>query len=81
MLINAKGRYGKHLTLGIQTNPGNAINVVELRARQWAPNNAKSCTICFRDTDYHGLTENHPTGFATIEVRYFTTAKEGLTAI
>lgn len=80
MIIDMKAKYGKHLHLGVQTSPDKVFDNMVWLSQAWAPKKAKSFTICFLG---HCTTQNEPsstaTGWATIEVRYFTTAKEGMT--
>lgn len=80
MLIDCKGKYGKFITLGVQTNKDKVQEASIKMANEWAPNRSKSFTISrLTHTDYHGLPVpiKHPTGYATIEVYYYTTEKEG----
>lgn len=78
MLIDAKGKYGKHLKLGIQSNPNNVNNTALWLAKQWAPKTCKSLTISkLSHKDYHGNCSDKVTGFADIEVQYYSTLKEG----
>lgn len=77
MLIDAKGKYGKTLRLGVQTNKGNVHNYSLWLAKQWSPNDARSLTFSLTHTDYHGNSATEETGFATITVSYFTTKDEG----
>ena len=78
MLIDVKGKYGKFLKLGIQTNPGKTIRRALKVAKLWAPKNAKSFNMEFFNTDYHGTKNvDNDTGYATIKVYYFTAKTEG----
>lgn len=69
------------LHLGIQTNADKVVDCATWKARQWAPKKARSWTICFRDTDYYKNTQYKATGYASIEVVYFSTLKEGLISV
>lgn len=78
MLIDAKGKYGRHLWLGVQTNPGLVASRADWLARQCTPKRAKSFTITsLRHTDYHGNPSDVETGYANITVEYYSTEKEG----
>ena len=78
MLIDAKGKYGKFLKLGVQTNKGNTQAEALRMAIAWRQPKAKSFTIIrFQHTNYNGETVEEETGFADIWVNYFTTQKEG----
>lgn len=78
MKIDAKGIYGSSLRLGIQSNPENFEKDCIIRAKHWAPKNAKSLTIDeVIHTDYHGTIQKEVTGYATIVVSYYSTVKEG----
>lgn len=77
MQIDAKGKSGKHLVLGVQTNKGNTLEQANWLARQWAPKCSKSLTFKLKHTDYHGVESPVETGYATITVEYFSTATEG----
>ena len=78
MIIDPKGRYGKFLYLGIQTNVDNIEADILFKARAWAPKNCKSFTIKgFKHTDYHGHSVDEPTGYGNFNVYYYTTLKEG----
>ena len=77
-MIDAKGCQGKHLTLGVQTNPGKVLAKADWLARQWASKQARSFTIqSLRHTDYDGNASDVETGYARIKIAYFTTKKEG----
>lgn len=78
MIIDAKGNYGKGLSLGTQTNIGNVEKNAVWLARKWAPKKAKSCTICFEHTDYYGNKVEIETGYSEFYVLYYSTEKEGL---
>jgi len=79
MLIDAKGRYGKHLKLAVEGNIGNVQKTALWLAKQWAPKRCKSLTITkLSHTDYNGNYSDKETGFAKIEVQYFSTIKEGI---
>ena len=78
MIIDCKGKYGKFLRLGIQTNKDNVKNASLKMAKAWKPKNAKSFTIThLTHTDYHGNFSEVITGYATINVNYFNTTNEG----
>lgn len=81
MLIQVKGRTGHkqdYLPLGVQTNIGSVEEVMHRKAVSWAPKRAKSYKIiAFKHTDYYGAPASKETGYASFEVQYFTTAKEG----
>jgi len=64
--------------LGVQTSPNNVVEKSIWMAGQWAKKSARSWTICLQDTTYHGAPVDHPTGYALITVRYFSTQREGL---
>jgi len=66
------------LRLGIQTNKGDVQRRSIWLASRWAPKRCKSFTIkrlCH--TDYNGVPVEQETGYATMDVIYFTTIKEG----
>ena len=66
------------MVLGIQTPIGNVQFKADWLARQWAPRRAKSFTIqSLIHTDYHGMPVDSETGYARVEVAYYTTQKEG----
>lgn len=77
MLIDLKGKYGKTIRLGVQTNKGNTFASSVLMAKAWAPKGAKSFSFTSFHTDYHGRPVDEETGYATITVSYFSTIKEG----
>ncbi len=78
MQIDAKGRYGKHLVLGIQTNIKDLDDRIIYVAKSWAPSGCKSFSITkIIHTDYNGKVEEKPTGYADIHVSYFSTIEEG----
>ncbi len=81
MLIDAKGRYGKHICLGIQTTPDDIENRMFHMVLGAASKNAQSFTCCIVHTDYHGHFTDVPTGYATVAVRYFSRKNEGLVKI
>jgi len=69
------------LFLGVQTNPGSTLAVAHWKAHKWAPKKAKSFTLTMQHTDYHGMSMAYETGYADVRVHYFTTLKEGATAV
>jgi len=71
----------KILILGIQTTPEEVYNKMIWTAKQWKPSFAKSFTIGFKHTNYHGHIRFSPTGYATIFVKYYSRKKNGLTKI
>ena len=77
MIIDCKGKYGKFLRLGIQTNVGKVQAEAIKKARIWAHKKAKSFTFSLINTDYHGIPKQEETGYADIDVLYYTTQKEG----
>ena len=78
MQIDAKGKYGKELHLGVQTNVGETLKKVMVLSQHWAPKKAKSFTITsMMHTDYHGNEQLKETGYATFTVAYYSTKKEG----
>jgi len=78
MQINCKGKFGKNLNLGVQTNKDKVASKSISLARSWAPTKAKSFSIVkLFNTDYHGRLTNYITGYASIEVCYYSTEKEG----
>lgn len=69
---------GDLLHLGVQTNPEDFEKSTHFKANAWAPSAAKSYTIFeVQNTDYHGRRVAELTGYGSIKVGYFTTAKEG----
>jgi len=78
MKIKTNGLYDGFLRLGIQTNKGNVSKESMLIAKSWAPKNCKSFTIkSLVNTNYDGLPMPNETGYASMDVEYFTTVKEG----
>ena len=79
---NCGGKYGDRLILGLQENesitPEKLATVVHSNACYWAPPKAKSYTVVeMLNTNYHGTTVEHQTGYFTLILNYFTTVKEG----
>ena len=77
MLIDCKGKYGKFLILGVQTNKGNTYNEAIKISNAWKPKNAKSFDMNITHTDYEGRPVETETGFANLKVSYFSTKTEG----
>jgi len=78
MRIKTDSLFVDFLRLGIQTNPGNVSKQSLWLAKQWAPKKCKSFTIkSLSHTDYYGNSMPEETGYATMDVEYFTTVKEG----
>ena len=79
MILKVDGKYSdQFLKLGIQTNKGKVGKLSKWVAKQWAPKNCKSLTILkLIHTDYHGVRQEKETGYATINVQYYSTVKEG----
>jgi len=77
MLIDCKGKYGKFLLLGVQTNKGNTYDEAIKQCLAWKPKNAKSFNMNITHTDYEGRPVENETGFANVKVSYFSTKTEG----
>ena len=63
--------------LGVQTNKGLVKAMAHWKCGVWKPKKAKSYNMRYEHTDYHKIPQDHETGYATVYVEYFTTAKEG----
>jgi hypothetical protein len=77
MLIDAHGRYGKTLKLGVQTNKGNVNKHALWLAKLWSPKGTKSFSFSITHTDYNGIPTTEETGYANMIVSYYSTKKEG----
>ena len=65
------------LFLGVQTNSDRVAEEAHRKARVWAPKRARSYSLVIRHTTYDGSPAEAPTGYAEVEVTYYTTATEG----
>ncbi len=64
--------------LGIQTNPSRVIRETHRMAMCWSPRWARSYTILsLVHSDYFGLPELEPTGYAHFSVIYYSRSGEG----
>ena len=64
--------------LGVQTNPNRVIRETHRMAMCWSPRWARSYTIlALVHSDYYGLPENAPTGYAHFSVIYYSRSNEG----
>jgi len=68
------------MILGVQTNVGNTLERAIWKCRKWAPETpetAKSFTFNLVHTDYYGNYRETETGYATVNVAYFSKPDEG----
>lgn len=75
---DSEWRNGNYLSLGVQSTPDEIFKDMLNLAYSWSPNKTKSFSFQnYYDTDYHGSKVDKVTGYANVEVVYFTSKKEG----